>query len=49
MTALAPSRPRQTFRQRLAEILRSVADWLSHQDGAKARPPLQKPFPFLGD
>ncbi len=49
MTAFAPANPHPTFRRRLAELLRALADWLGAPRWIHRRAPLEKPFPFLGD
>ncbi len=41
--------PRPTIAQRIADILRALADWLSEPQEAATREPIDKPFPFLGD
>ncbi|MGD0184885.1 MAG: hypothetical protein ABSC25_06490 [Roseiarcus sp.] len=49
MSAFAPANLHPTFRRRLADLLRALADWLSAPRRSQRRAPLEKPFPFLGD
>jgi len=49
MSAFAPANPHPSFRQRLADFLRFLADRLSQPTRREQREPMPKPFPFLGD
>ena len=49
MFAFAPANPRPTLRQRLADLLRALADRLGAPRKRERRAPLEKPFPFLGE
>lgn len=49
MSVVARAAPRPTILQRIAHLLRALADWLSGPRKSETRKPLDRPFPFLGD